>query len=569
MTTCGKRFSAWLAVIWLLPALALADLTATIDRTQVRLGDSLQLTLSSDGVTDPATADLSPLARDFEILQQSSRSSTQIVNGTTTREKALVIELVPRRAGELEIPALFAGGERTQPIPLQVSEATGGPASDEQVVFTASVDSDSVYVQQQVILTLTLQQGIALDDRSVTELKLDDAYVKALGQNSYQRSSGGRRWLVHEIRYAIFPEQSGTLTIPAQTFAGRARQGSRSLFDLDSGPRISRNSEAITLEVKPRPSSFPGSTWLPASSLEIEESWSREPDGLATGDSVTRTVTVTGEGLQGAQLPPLEFPDAQGLKYYPDKPSIEEAETDTGVIGLRTDSAALVPVRPGVYRIPEVRIPWWDTVEDRLRYAVLPGREISVDTAAGDSVDSSPAEAPRAEAAPGGDSRQPALTQAADNRWAWISGVLALCWLLTAAALGRVVWQRQQSGEPEPPATAPAPHEPAAWKQLQAACAAGRPGPAREALRRWLQTLPPPASSQTPLAFAASLQDSALHAAVGDLDRALYGISETPDAWDSGALLSAAASARQRYLKGREAADAHRTASLPSLYPGG
>lgn len=569
MTMCGKRFSAWLAVICLLPALALADLTATIDRTEVRLGESLLLTLSSDGVTDPASADLSPLARDFEILQQSSRSSTQIVNGTTTREKALVIELVPRRAGALEIPALFAGGERTQPIELQVSEATGGPASDEQVVFTASVDSDSAYVQQQVILTLTLQQAISLDDRSVTELKLDDAYVKPLGQNSYQRSSGGRRWLVHEIRYAIFPEQSGTLTIPAQTFAGRARQGSRSLFDLDSGPRISRNSEAITLEVKPRPSSFPDSTWLPASSLEIEESWSREPDGLATGDSITRTVTVTGEGLQGAQLPPLEFPDTQGLKYYPDKPSIEEAETDSGVIGLRTDSAALVPVRPGVYGIPEVRIPWWDTTEDRLRYAVLPSREISVETATGDGAESLPAEAPQVQADPGGDSRQPTPTptQGSDNRWAWVSGVLALCWLLTAVALGRVMWQRRQR-EPEPPAAAPPSHEPTAWKQFQAACAAGRPGPAREALRRWLQTLPPPASSQTPLAFATSRQDTALQTALGHLDRALYASPEKPAAWDGSALLSAAASARQHYLKGR-AADGQKKAALPSLYPSG
>jgi len=568
MTTCGKRLSAWLAAICLLPALALADLTATVDRAQVRLGDSLQLTLSSDGVTDPAAADLSPLARDFEILQQSSRSSTQIVNRTTTREKALVIELVPRRAGALEIPALFAGGERTQPIPLQVSEAIGGPASDEQIVFTASVDNDSVYVQQQVILTLTLQQAIALDDRSVTELQLDDAYVKPLGQNSYQRSSGGRRWLVHEIRYAIFPEQSGTLTIPAQTFAGRARQGSRSLFDLDSGPRISRNSETITVEVKPRPSSFPGTTWLPASNLQIEESWSREPDGLATGDSVTRTVTVTGEGLQGAQLPPLEFPDTQGLKYYPDKPSIEEAETDTGVIGLRTDSAALVPVRPGVYRIPEVRIPWWDTVEDRLRHAVLPGREIAVETAAGDSADSPPAPTPQAQAEPGDEGRQPVTTQDSGNRWAWISGILAICWLLTAAALGRVIWQHRQS-EPEPPAAAPQPHERAAWKQLQAACAAGRPGPAREALRRWQRTLPPPASSLTPLAFAASLEDGDLQATLGDLDRALYGSPQTPDAWDGNALLSAAASVRQRYLRGREASDARKNASLPSLYPSG
>jgi len=556
-------------VIWLLPALALAALTASVDRTQVTLGDSLQLTLSSDGVTDPAMADLFPLARDFEILQQSSRSSTQIINGKTTREKSLVIELVPRRAGSLQIPALFAAGERTQPISLEVSEATGGPANDEQIIFTASVDNDAVYVQQQIILTLTLQQAIALDDRSVTELKLDDAYVKPLGQTSYQRSSGGRRWIVHEIRYAIFPEQSGTLSIPAQTFAGRARQGSRSLFDLDSGPRISRNSEAITLEVKPRPASFPGSTWLPASSLEIEESWSREPDGLATGDSVTRTVTVTGEGLQGAQLPPLDFPETQGLKYYPDKPSIEEAEADTGVIGLRTDSAALVPVRPGVYRIPEVRIPWWDTVENQLRYAVLPAREISVETAAGVNAENIASEAPQAQGRTDDAAQQPKRVAGSDNLWVWTSGLLALGWLLTAAALAWMVWQRRQS-VPEAPAIAPNSTESRAWKQFQAACAADRAGPARESLRRWLQTLPPPASSLSPLAFASSLGDNALHSALTDLDKALYGTAaQATGAWDSSDLLAAASSARQHYLKSGTVSGTQKTAALPSLYPTG
>ena len=304
-----------------------------------------------------------------------------------------------------------------------------------------------MYVQQQIILTLTLQQGIALDDRSVTELDLDNAYVKPLGQNSYQRSSGGRRRLVHEIRYAVFPEQSGTLTIPAQTFAGRARQGSRSLFDLDSGRRITRDSEAITIEVRPRPSSFPGAVWLPASELEIEESWSREPDDMTTGDSVTRTVTVTATGLQGAQLPPLDFPDLPGLKYYPDKPSIEEAEADTGIVGLRTDSAALVPVRPGVYRIPEVRIPWWDTEEDRLRYAVLPGREISVKPAAsGGDRDETGTGRHRRRLPPPVAGPQPSADAARDgNLWPWISGFLGLGWLLTAGALGWVLWRQRRS----------------------------------------------------------------------------------------------------------------------------
>ncbi|WP_052094422.1 BatD family protein, partial [Pseudohaliea rubra] len=381
----AKSGRAWLQALLLstalLPGLA-AALEATVDRYRVNLGDSLRLTLRSDGTVDPADADLAPLNRDFEILQRSSSSSTRIINGRSSREVALELEITPRREGTLSIPPLAAGGEQTAPLVIEVEPAPAAGNPDATVLFTAELDQDSGYVQQQLLLTLRIQQAIALDDRSVTELKLDGAFVKALGQNSFQRDDGQRRWLVHEIRYAIFPEQSGTLEIPAQTFTARVRQGSRSLFDLRSGPRLSRQSEPLTVTVRPRPDRFPGQSWLPAAGLSLEESWSRPPDQLATGESVTRTVTLTGRGLQGAQLPPVTFPATRGLKYYPDQPQIEDAEGSGGVIGVRTDSAALVPVAPGRYEVPELRIPWWDTEADRLRWAVLPGREIRVTPAA-------------------------------------------------------------------------------------------------------------------------------------------------------------------------------------------
>lgn len=568
MKTPGRQLTAGLALLCLLlPATVLADFRAEVDRREVRLGDSLQLTLSSDGSTNPAETDLSPLARDFEILQQSSRSSTQIVNGQTTRQTSLVVELVPRRTGDLEIPVLFAGKERTQAIALKVSEAPDSPAGDEQVVFSASVDSEAVYVQQQVILTLTLQQSIALDDRSVSELKLEKAYVKPLGQNSYQRTIDGRTWLVHEIRYAIFPEQSGSLTIPAQTFAGRARQGSRSLFSLDSGPRIRRDSDEIQIQVKPRPASFSGTAWLPARSLTLEESWSREPDELTTGDSVTRTVTVSGSGLQGAQLPPLEFPDTPGLKHYPDKPNIEEADADTGVVGLRTDSAAMVPVRPGVYLIPEVRIPWWDIEQDRLRYAVLPEREITVRPAAG-TADAGTTDGALSEGdgstAGAGAGQTPAAGDA--ERWVWISGLLAGAWLLTLGALIWVLRRPQQGTETGAAPPANQHGEADAWKELQTACSAGEPGPAREALRRWLRTLPEPACAQSLTSFAASQQDGELSRSLAALDAALYGPADKARNWDSQALLAAAQAARRRALDAGGGGSGQ-TQALPPLYP--
>ena len=127
------------------------------------------------------------------------------------------------------------------------------------------------------------------DDRNITQLELDDAFVRPLEQNSFQRTINGRPWLVHEIRYAIFPEHSGTLEIPSQRFSARESTPRRSLFDLGGGGRqVRRSTEPLTIEVLPRPDSFPGSEWLPAGELTLEESWSTPPEALKVGESATR-----------------------------------------------------------------------------------------------------------------------------------------------------------------------------------------------------------------------------------------------------------------------------------------
>jgi hypothetical protein len=571
MARSGKRaLTACCALLCLLPLLAQAALTARVDRTDIHLGDSFELTLSADGTTDPATVDLAPLTRDFEILQQSTRSSTRIVNGRTSRENALVLELTPRESGALIIPALSAGGEETRPIRLRVTEAAAQPGADQDVIFSASIDRESLYVQQQAILTLTIQQAIALDDRSVTELELENAYVKPLGQNSYQRSSGGRRWLVHEIRYAIFPQQSGELKIPEQTFAGRLRRGSGSLFDLSNGPRVSRRSEALSLQVKPRPANYPAATWLPAADLDIEESWSADPETLRTGDSVTRTVTLTAKGLQGAQLPPVNFPELDGLRHYPDKPSIEEADTDSGVVGLRTDSAALVPVRPGTYRLPELRIPWWDTEEDRLRYAVLPARELRVLPAPAQAGE---AGGPDASSDTGGMAPAPAGDMNATVRlWQGVSAALLLGWLLSLAAMvwklrrdGALSGARRAAAEAD---TAGGPTERRAWKQLQAACASDEPGAARRALCSWVASLPAPFGAASLAAFTAMPEGTPLASAVAELDTALFARGAEPARWRGDTLLQAAGEARRAVLRGSPGSASDPGNVLPPLYPG-
>ena len=147
-------------------------------------------------------------------------SSTSFLRQQATNRQ-LQIEITPRRPGALIISSFQVGASKTAPVWVNVSKMARVDPSTEAILFEATVDSDSVYVQGQLILTLRLQQAVNLDGRSISDLQLPGAFVVPLEQKSFQRTVSGRPWLVHEVRYAIFQEKSGVLEIPAQSFSAR------------------------------------------------------------------------------------------------------------------------------------------------------------------------------------------------------------------------------------------------------------------------------------------------------------------------------------------------------------
>ncbi len=563
MSVTGNRTLLGLGLlIWLWCAAAQAALEVAVDRQQIALGDSLRLVVAATGNEDLDGLDLRNLLADFEILQRSTSSSTSIINGQTTRTRQLSLDLIPRREGTLEIPAFRVGTETTRPLKIEVGPPPTLADADQDVLFEAEVDRQEVYVQGQVLLTLRIQQAINLDSRSVSELALDRAFVKPLEQNSFQRTVNGRPWLVHEVRYAIFPEQSGTLEIPAQVFTARESSGRRSVFDLGgSGRQLQRRTEPLTITVKPRPDAFPaGSTWLPARNLILEEDWSTPPDQLQAGESATRTIRLRGEGLQGAQLPPVEFAAPDALRYYPDQPLVDDREDANGVVGLRRDSAALVASRAGTWTLPEVRIPWWDTRTDSLRYAVLPAREIAIAAAPGTAGEVGQATAPGATLPPRAAPAPVIIEQHSQHLWQALAGIFALGWLATLAWH----WRHKQRSAASPLAQDTrntSPGEARAFKQLQAACASNSAPHARRALLAWGKAHLPGRAGMNAAALAASLDDAALRDAVAVLDRALY--RDGGSGWDGSALLAAVARLR-RTAPGK--GDVQRAEAL-TLYP--
>jgi hypothetical protein len=538
MNRIGSRLLACLAALAALYAgVAHGAVTATVDRASVSMGDSLRLTLSASDDEDFNDRSLAPLQSDFEILQRSTSSNTTIINGHMSHSRQMIVELTPRREGNLQIPALKFDRSTTAPLTVVVGAASDTHTDGQPVVFDAQVDRDSVYVQGEVILTLRVQQSVNLEERTLTPLKLDNAFVKPLEQHSYQRTIDGRPWLVDEVRYAIFPEHSGTLEIPAQVFSGRIDIGPRSLFDMGrTGQQLRRSTKPLSITVLAKPDSFGASDWLPARNLTLEESWSTAPDKLRVGESATRTIRIVGEGLQGAQLPPVMYMPTDGLKYYPDQPKITEHETRSGLEGQRDDAAAVVPTKAGSYVLPEIRIPWWDTQSNEVKFAVLPARTITVlaaepgrgspaePTAAADNAvsgapaaaPSAPAPAPASAPASANTPAPAALTQPV--LWQAISAISTTGWIATVLFL----WRRRPPALTPQPTAPDGPAEKQAFKQLLLACAGSNAQMARTALISWATALAPAEKIVSLGQVAAYFADRELSSQLDALDTALY-----------------------------------------------
>ena len=200
-----------------------ASFSASVDRARLTEGESVELTLESDDPTLFGKPDLSPLDALFEVLgtRQVNRLATQ--NGRAQATTRWIVTLLPKQSGYVAIPPISLGASSTQPIRLHVLEARDRAKSSKlaPVFIDASVDQETVYVQAQAILTLRIYHSVSLyDDSSLTPLAMNDAKVEQLGEaRTYEKEINGIRHGVIQVRYAIFPQKSGTLEIPAQAFS--------------------------------------------------------------------------------------------------------------------------------------------------------------------------------------------------------------------------------------------------------------------------------------------------------------------------------------------------------------
>jgi len=510
------------AVAMLLPALALASVTASVDRRDVRINESftLKVQVGGDVTGEP---DLAVLEEDFDILSENRTSSTTMVNRQVSRSRTWTVSLMAKRTGELTIPSFTMGGESSQPISVTVSEIEEAPPGEAEIFLVAEVDARETWVQAQVIYSVKIFVGVSSRQPRLVQPSFDGVEVLVQpfdDDRRYDSVIGGRTYTVLERRYALFPQASGTLEI------GRARFEARLL---DQGMRTVRKvftSEPVNVDVQPippPPASHPDAAWLPAIDVGLDEEWEPSSGPVTAGEPVARRIELRATGLLANQLPGLDLPVPDGVRSYSDQPELETLGVDDGVLGIRRESFALVASETGQVEFDALEVPWWDVRAGEWKIATLPPHALEVLPGAAAQPPAPPPELPAA--------MQPAPSAAGNGFWYRMSLFLAGGWVLTL--IGWWYSHRTRRVRRAPPETPRFRQEVRRLKAVKEACNRGDSGAAIDALLAWGAVRWPESPPRSLGELAERLPSEAGHE-IESLNRSRYGGSAST--WDGRAL---------------------------------
>lgn len=384
-------FLVMAALPWATTAAAEPEVTVTLDvtPTQVRVGDTARLEVRvrarGGSIENLELGDLKkypeleiishqivrPIHFSFGfgsgVQKESSLANIFVLHATAagTYEFAPAVAKVDgklyRSAPLTLIVQPLAGDPQAGPDPTAASDATvdselSGAHYDERAFLRTVVDSDEVYIGQQVNVTVYLYTRLRLSPQSVIPGKPsmdgfwvhDDPITNLQAQTVTVMGAHYRAYVLQ--RSAAFPQRTGELTVgpPKVTFD----VGGGSLFDAPE--RVQRVGVPVEVNVKPLPQPVPSGAVV---GLYTIKAW-LDRTTADTGDAVTLRVDATGRG--NVQDLRIDLPPLVGVRML--QPVIRDRQhfQEGKLSGTRSWEWILIAEAPGEHTVPPIELHFFD-----------------------------------------------------------------------------------------------------------------------------------------------------------------------------------------------------------------
>lgn len=470
------------------------EVTASVDKNPVMLDESFTLSVVANGDVARDAFDSSILMRDFVVGRTSVSSQTQMINFNTTKSTTWSTTLIPRKEGRYTIPAFTVANAKTQPIQLSVIPVTASSAAEGRDMFiTTSLDVAQAYLQQQFRYTVKLHLATDLQRGSLSSPTLENADIRQIGKDKeYNEIVDGRRYRIIERSFAIIPQQSGTFTIQGPLFEGEVIDNSRQSFGFfNRSKAVNRVGPNQTIEVLPIPSNY-NEHWLPSEFVQLDDEWQGSTTAYVAGEPITRTITLTAIGVVEEQLPEIASVYPDSVKTYPDQAETTTVEKDNTLIAQRKENIAIIPSQAGELVIPEVKVPWFNSITQKTEYAILPEKRLQILPALvqpNNAIPEEPVETQniKNDLQISSSLNLPMQENGLPQYWIWLTAGFLLIWLITLGLWWAHV-KRLKSGliDTSNSVLRTTQSEQSIWKKLDNALSKSDPQDTQKYLAQWL-----------------------------------------------------------------------------------
>jgi BatD DUF11 like domain len=420
---------------------AAASVDATLEPSQIALGESAQLTIMTSG--NGALALPLPVVSglEFRVIGQSRR--IEIVNGATISSTSTIIRVTPEEAGVFTIPGPTP---KSPPLVLRVTQGNGGAGSispnspsspglksfipggseangirltpDGSAFVRFEVPKREIYVGESVpaVIQVGMRDGFASSINSLPKLNSADFTLNNLSLQPERtaKSIDGKPFTLytwHSLLAAIKPGTYAlTFGAPLTVRIRTQPRGDSMLDDLLGDPfmqnffgaTVSKNitvtSPETAIKVLPlpaegRPAEFSGAVGSFKISTDISSATN------TAGDPLTLRMHVNGSGNFDRVESNVLAGDGQWKTYQP-KAAFSQADS-TGYRGEKTFEQPLVALQPGAQTIPPLAFSFFDPGTRRYETVRSAPLRVTVSPSAADSAASPPPVLANAAAPPG------------------------------------------------------------------------------------------------------------------------------------------------------------------------
>lgn len=386
----------------------------------ISVGDRFYITITVKDVDgDPSQPSDIPGAKLLYFTKTGQSSSFSSVNGKVTQSKSYTwtVTAKAQKEGSFTFGPITVGGVKSnavnyaigapmpqQPIPNSGSNASPGNIDpdkpeyigkgDGNLFMRAEVSQASAYVNQAILYTVKLYSTYdAIKFIGATASPKFDGFVveesKDISTSLEYEKYNGKTYATAIIAiYIIFPQQEGTLTVKGNTYTVSVDQreyyrdpwfGSMSV----SKPlQLNVTPNELTVNVKGLPKPIPANFSGGVGSFKLTST-------LPTQQFVTNQVASIVYTIEGTgNIKYVTLPDLQ--QVYPPEFEVYTPTTETNVNVGRYDVTgkikydySFMPLEWGNFRLPEVKLVYFNPSSGRYETSVASGYEIAVEKGKG------------------------------------------------------------------------------------------------------------------------------------------------------------------------------------------